>query len=317
MPGGGTRYQLDYILVKKRYQNQVKQSKSFPGADIHSDHNLVIMESSLSLKKMENKQISKKKWYLDKLKDKETRYSYSEGVNNKLKELKELQIKDRNEPYGINDDWEALKEAATTAAETKLGTEKNTPIRPWITNKIVDLIEERRKYKNGKNDEDKRKYKVYRNMIIRESKKAKEEWLNDKCSSVDDCLSKGMGDKAYKLMKRFFSDYRNRSTFLKNSDGKVISDEEEKLKTPEDMQYNTGPPILREEFEIALKELKSNKAPGIDELNGELLKALDGYRKDILFRIIGKAYKSGIFPKDFEKCIIDEELTTRIQRHFH
>lgn len=31
--------------------------------------------------------------------------------------------------------------------ETKLGTERNTPIK---TNEIVDLIEERRKYKNEK-----------------------------------------------------------------------------------------------------------------------------------------------------------------------
>jgi len=52
-------------------------------------------------------------------------------------------------------------------------------------------------------------------MIIRESKKAKEEWLNDKCSSVDDCLVKGMGDKAYKIIKRFFGDYRIRSTYFK------------------------------------------------------------------------------------------------------
>jgi len=34
-----------------------------------------------------------------------------------------------------------------------------------------------------------------------------------------------MGYKAYKMIKRFFSDYRNRSTFLKNSDGKVTSDQ--------------------------------------------------------------------------------------------
>jgi len=40
-----------------------------------------------------------------------------------------------------------------------------------------------------------------------------------------------MGDKAYKTIKRFFSDYRNISTFLKNSDGKIISDEDKKLKT--------------------------------------------------------------------------------------
>ncbi|KAF0760714.1 craniofacial development protein 2-like [Aphis craccivora] len=106
-------------------------------------------------------------------------------------------------------------------------------------------------------------------MILRESKKAKEEWLNDKCSSVTNCFSKGMGDKAYKIIKRFFSEHKN-----------------------------------REEFEIALKELKSNKAPGIDKLNGELLKAQDGYGKDILFRIIGKTYENGIIPKDFEKYII-------------
>lgn len=55
---------------------------------------------------------------------------------------------------------ESLKEAVTIAAETKLGTKKNIPMRLWLTNKTVDLIEERRKYKNGKNDKDKRKYKV-------------------------------------------------------------------------------------------------------------------------------------------------------------
>lgn len=138
-----------------------------------------------------------------------------------------------------------------------------------------------------------------------------------------------MGDKAYKIIKRFFSEHKNRSRFLKSSDEKVItviSDEEEKLRTwkeyikmygneqadtirlsmtkQEDMKCNTGQPILREEFEIALKELKSNKVPRIDELNRKLLKALDGYGKNILFRIIGKAYENGIILKNFKKCII-------------
>jgi len=40
-----------------------------------------------------------------------------------------------------------------------------------------------------------------------------------------------MSVKVYKIIKRFFSEHRNRSMFLKISDGKVISDEEEKLKT--------------------------------------------------------------------------------------
>jgi len=70
------------------------------------------------------------------------------------------------------------------------------------------------------------------------------------------------------------------------------------------VQDNIEPPILREEFEIALKKLKENKSPGIDNLNEELLKASDGYGKDILFEIIGKAYETGKIPKDFEKCVI-------------
>jgi endonuclease/exonuclease/phosphatase family metal-dependent hydrolase len=47
VPGDIARYQIDYILVRERYKNKVKQCKSYPGADIKSDHNLVIMESQL------------------------------------------------------------------------------------------------------------------------------------------------------------------------------------------------------------------------------------------------------------------------------
>lgn len=39
-----------------------------------------------------------------------------------------------------------------------------------------------------------------------------------------------MGDKAYKIIKRFFSEHKNRSTILKSSDEKIIVDEEEKLR---------------------------------------------------------------------------------------
>jgi len=73
MPGGGNRYQLDYILVKKIYRNQVKQSKSYPGADINSDHNLVIMETKLCLKKSTRNQETKKKWCVKKFKQEGTR----------------------------------------------------------------------------------------------------------------------------------------------------------------------------------------------------------------------------------------------------
>lgn len=43
MPNDSNRYQLDYILVKNRYKYKIKLSKSYRGADIDSDHNLVMI----------------------------------------------------------------------------------------------------------------------------------------------------------------------------------------------------------------------------------------------------------------------------------
>ena len=39
-------HQLDYILVRQRSRNSVKDACSYPGADADSDHNLVVMKQS-------------------------------------------------------------------------------------------------------------------------------------------------------------------------------------------------------------------------------------------------------------------------------
>jgi len=81
---------------------------------------------------------------------------------------------------------------------------KNSPIKLWISARLVELIETRRKYKNGKTEVDKREYKKYRNMVNRETKRAKEEWLVNKCSEIENCLVRGLSDKTYKIIKQFF-----------------------------------------------------------------------------------------------------------------
>lgn len=48
------------------------------------------------------------------------------------------------------------------------------------------------------------------------------------------------------------------------------------------IQENTGHPIFKKEFETALKELKHNKATGIDNVSGGILKALEGQGKEAL-----------------------------------
>jgi len=52
IPGDINRYQIDYIMVKKRFRNQVKDCRSYPGADIDSHINLLMIKSNLKFKKV-------------------------------------------------------------------------------------------------------------------------------------------------------------------------------------------------------------------------------------------------------------------------
>jgi len=57
-PGDRSRHQLDYVLVKHRFRNSVKDVEALPGVDIGSDHNLLVAKICTKLKKI---MISKEK----------------------------------------------------------------------------------------------------------------------------------------------------------------------------------------------------------------------------------------------------------------
>jgi len=52
MPGDIEKYQIDFILVKNRFRNQVNSCKAYPGADIGRDHSLVMIKCDLQFKEI-------------------------------------------------------------------------------------------------------------------------------------------------------------------------------------------------------------------------------------------------------------------------
>jgi len=61
-----SRQQLDYILVKHRFRNSVKDVQTLPGADTDSDHNLVVAKVRTRLKKIIRSQKGRRRWDLEK-----------------------------------------------------------------------------------------------------------------------------------------------------------------------------------------------------------------------------------------------------------
>jgi hypothetical protein len=182
------------------------------------------METNLSLKRKESNENTKRKWCMDKLKNEEIRSDFNEELNNLLREANSNKNKDNDKV-----EWKKLRDTMTKAEEKHLKFTIEMPTKPWINNKIIDLIEKRRKYKNAVSEEGMSEYKKYRNLVNREAKKAKEEWLNNICKDIDSCLTKGLSDKAYKNIKRFFREYKDKATILREIYGKIITEGKKKL----------------------------------------------------------------------------------------
>ena len=58
---------MDYVLVKHRFRNSVNDVQTMPGADIDSDHNLLVAKICTRLKKIIRFQKRRPQWDLEKL----------------------------------------------------------------------------------------------------------------------------------------------------------------------------------------------------------------------------------------------------------
>ena len=119
---------------------------SFPGTDIGSDHDLVMMNFRLRLKKIVKPKQVKIKFALEKLKDP------------KIAEAFQLMIRGKFAPLTIleeeNTDRETLtnkfNNAMTDTASVILGKHRHKK-KPWVTTELLDMCDKRRVLKRGKN----------------------------------------------------------------------------------------------------------------------------------------------------------------------
>lgn len=179
-PGDTARYQIDYIMTKQRFRNQVKQCKTYPGADINSDHNLVIMETQLKYKTLKkSRSIKQQNLKMPKIEEKRIKFEnkcHKEFDKNKSKVINSHTTEKR---------WNIIKETIKCQAREVIGSQRKEAKKPWMTNEIIELINEKRKYKNQNNIQAQQIYKRIRNEIQRKIKKAKEEWLDGQCKTAE------------------------------------------------------------------------------------------------------------------------------------
>lgn len=94
------RNQVDYILVNRRFRNSILSTKTYPGADIASDHNPVVAEVQLKLKKVAKK-TARLMLDMTQFKDPQKREIISKSLSSSLKKLTEVNEDDVTKKYEL------------------------------------------------------------------------------------------------------------------------------------------------------------------------------------------------------------------------
>ena len=126
--------------MRKLFASRVNihRTRSFPGADIGSDHDLVMTTFRVHLKKVRKSNQPRLRFDLEKLRDPDVACTYQAVLCGKFTLLIGL----RDEDMDINTMITTYNTAVTDAANKILWNECRRKM-PWATRDVLDLFDER------------------------------------------------------------------------------------------------------------------------------------------------------------------------------
>ncbi|XP_030747109.1 uncharacterized protein LOC115875737 [Sitophilus oryzae] len=299
------RNQIDYILINHRYKNVIKSVKTYPGADVSSDHNPLVARFLIALKKQRVIPTANR-IDVSGLKIQETRQRLQNNINDNLRTLKNNQITTEED---TDKQWEDLKNALIEPSKIILTKQKIGEKQEWITPEILKLMNERRGVKDN-NDA----YKNIQKEIRSKIREAKEVFYKRKCDEIEALQEKHDSFNVHKKVKELAGLQKKRQpSILTDQNGKIIMEMEEKLRTWKNYiielfdderdinrlvteQENSGPEITKEEVIHAIKITKDGKAAGHDELPSEILKLIEeeNIHRSVQHHIQNRYYTQGM-----------------------
>ncbi|CAG2233590.1 unnamed protein product [Mytilus edulis] len=177
-PNGKVKNQIDHILINKKWRSSLLDVKVKRGADVYSDHHLVIGKIRLKLRKNKCKTPSK---IIDfgKLKQPEIQQNFNIELKNRFEvlQLEENEI-------DINSKWQHMSEIYLKTSEDILGY-KNKERKEWISEKTWALIMERKLLKSKTNQATGEQQERTKDLYNSKEKEVKKNAKADKKAYID------------------------------------------------------------------------------------------------------------------------------------
>ena len=209
--------------MKKRFRLGVNihRTRSFPGADIGSDHDLIMMTFGVRLKKAGKPNQPRLRFDLEKLRDPDVGCTFQATIGGKFAPLIGLSDEDMDIDTMITTYYTAV----TDAASEILGKERRRK-KSWVTKNVLDLCDEKRDLKKKRYEaEGEKEFREANRRIQKAMKKAIEDWIGAQYEEIETCLNKSNSKRAYQLVKDLISEKQSRSSAIQDKSGKCLTEE--------------------------------------------------------------------------------------------
>ncbi|VDO54086.1 unnamed protein product [Schistosoma margrebowiei] len=145
-PDHTTQNQIDHICINKTFRRTIEDVRTKRGADIASDHHLLVAKMKLKLKKhWTTRRTISQKFNTAFLQDTNKLNKFKIVLSNKFQAFHDLL---NGEGTTVESNWKGIKEAITSTCHDVLGHKKRHH-KEWITVDTLDKIQESRNRKGS------------------------------------------------------------------------------------------------------------------------------------------------------------------------
>ena len=174
-PDQTTRNQIDYIICKTRWRSSVRRVTTLPGADCGTDHNLLIADIKIKLKRI------KRAKQTPKYDVENIGLEFAVEVKNRFNGL---QLAGR-EPEEL---WNDIRDIVKETADKKVPKAKMKKVTKWLSDEAVKIADERRDVRSKGDDKE---YRRLNAAFQRRARQDKEQSLKEKCRLIEESNKMG------------------------------------------------------------------------------------------------------------------------------
>jgi hypothetical protein len=293
-PDGRTKNQIDHVLIDGRHCSNVLDVRSCRGPNIDSDHHLVkvVVRDRISIQ--HNRQPALERWDVEKLQNEEIKRRYADSL-----EVKIINGISSEQP-NVNDAWNQIRRNVESAAAETVGTRTGKKRNSWFDEECQQALDEKNaarlrnlnRYTRAGQAEYRSKRNFERKLFRRKKRQREKEVLIE----IEKFGNRKETRNFYRKVNESRSAFSQQPLVCKDKDGLVLADEErcirrwaeyfKELLNPDrppnrndpndDLPFQTAQPYIAEptlqEVNDEILRLKNFKAPGTDNIPGELFK---------------------------------------------